>query len=915
MPLKNALKTYFNSIFARFPDILFITTAFAFFLALADSQLLFPDNSFLEGCLLAIIVATMLFCRKNAGLNILIVTISLSVHSYCANATGTFQPLFQISWLLLVTFLIIRPELSAVAVVYHCGLSFDAAFMRTTGLGMQAGFYCSNLVILLLAAVLQRLWHEGLSCSFDSRHFSTFAAGIIFISLTFFQPFSAYTNELLMLLLSLALFWSTSLSEHRDYYLISLAISGSIIALISIGNLIIISESAAEIMKRRAWAAGTHPNRLATWAFAMQLLIQLYSHQQLDLGRKLLRIFQVFLWTVIILSGARLILAISIMAHLLYFGRSLLADWRSKIAAAAVLVLSFAKILQQFSWSELLKNERLMIWFSAWENICRKPLLGHGFWSMSFLPQSYPSESMLWAYDWNYPHAHQLFLELLLWGGVFLLLVSAGIWIKAFRSDRSLAFRFCMLGFLASGVFDFAWGSPSMFALALFLVFYRFSPSPDKGLVLNGRAKGLVFLLMALAIGGAFSHQFNLRQFEKSTGEFMTADPAWQKRATTAAANLKEPFPKMHLIIRQAAAGYDLQKLIGAASELTLKFPDYYAVWFLLARLIELDQRNEVAAKYYEKAVELEPRDLTGIRHARLLLTKLNGDFLQLDALQPLLVKIVKLGHWGMPLIVNHPDLGQGARSKIENAGNEMIRTRREAGIDRLFLFKNSTEWGINLDFQLAQSLRDEKLPGWLNDELAAALLKRRFSTQHKLVRNDLEPLLQQNSGPALCRAIAGLAVAANLPDIALKAYQQHRLAFNFRGKNYEDLEMQFYAAQAFLAQKQYIEAKNELDRIAAFDHANPAVFQLLAEIQEAVGNREEAVRLYGMARQFALNASFLPNYHFGVYDENWPEGDHWTLVIEKTLRRRDNSSRNYCQAAWLKQVRHLDEKLKTLRK
>lgn len=125
---------------------------------------------------------------------------------------------------------------------------------------------------------------------------------------------------------------------------------------------------------------------------------------------------------------------------------------------------------------------------------------------------------------------------------------------------------------------------------------------------------------------------------------------------------------------------------------------------------------------------------------------------------------------------------------------------------------------------------------------------------------------------------------------------------------------MQFYAAQGFLKSGNLVAARNELDRIAAFDHGNPAVFMLLAEVQRRLGNFVEENRLLQMARQFTLNCSFQPNFHFGVYDDNWPEGDHWTLVIEKTLRRRDNESRSYCENQWMDQIRRIDKRLAELR-
>lgn len=917
MPAEKSLKNISLLVFDKIPDILFFFISIFFVTRFSETPL-FPGYEPINDNHLLAVFALVFFSRKtSATLNLLILTISLGVHSYCAQTVGTFLPLFQFSWLVLGGFLVVRPEFSLAAITYNLGLTFDAAFMRTTGLGMQNSFYCASLVILLLAGVLAQLWQQGLENRCDWRHKLAFVCALFFISLTFFRRQNAYTHELMMLMATLTVFWSIAPSRQRNSLILAISMSGAMIALISLGNLAIISETFAEIFRRRAWAAGAHPNRIATWAFACQLLLQLLTAPQKNelFWRRGLRIFHFFLWTVIILSGARLILALSILTHCLYFGRRLLYDFRALLSGGIILALATARILQHFNWTELLKNERLLIWYSALANIGKRPFTGHGFWPMSFLPQSFPEASMLWAYDWNYPHSHQLFLELLLWGGIPLLLAAAAIFLISFRVNQNPAVRLCLAGFLVTGLFDFAWGSPAMLALAIFPLFFNFSTPEQAPQKIPVTGKILLLVLVAFSLIGALNLQLNIYSYEKASANIFRQQTGALEKASLSAQALKEPFPRMHLLIKKAAAGYKIPELIPEASALTLSYPDYYAAWFLLGRLLELDRNIKGAVACYEKAVKLEPRDLTGIRHARLVLTRLKQSSFQADFVDPLLIKIIKLGHWGLPLLVNHPDFGENLRQRAKEVGNQLLRLKQQPAIDLLFLFKNSTEWGIDLDFSLAQKLRNEKFPAWLEDELDASLLKRRFSQHNKLLRNDLEPLLNEKTGPALARAIAKLAVRAGLFDLAIKAYHRHRQVFNYRGKNYEDLEMQFYAAQAYLAEKKFALSKNELDRIAAFDQGNPAVFQLLGEIQENLGNLSYALSLYEKAKIYSINASFLPNFHFGIYDDNWPEGDHWTLVIEKTLRHRDNESRRYLLADWLKQVRFLDQKIEALKK
>jgi hypothetical protein len=910
-PIK--IQNHINTLLNKIPDLMFVLLAGAFLLINGEATLLFHGHVEADRYLIFVYAAALLFRKESAGINILTLVISHSVHSYCAQSVGTFPELFQFSWLAMASYLVVKPESYQVAIVYQMGLTFDAAFMRTTGLGMQASFYCANLTLLLVAGSLEQILKKGITWKYDIRHLLVFAAGLFFLNIFREQP--VYTSDLTMLFAGLALFWTTISKNDKNLYIVALGLSGSIIALISIGNLAIISENFGEIFRRRAWAAGTHPNRIATWAFAMQLLLSLCDDIERFPGKKSARIFQVFLWAVIILTGARIVLALSIISQLFYYGRELLKKRQALIAGGIILILAFARIMQKFSWAELIKNERLLIWYSAWQNIIRAPIAGHGFWTMSLLPQSFPAGAQYWAYDWNYPHAHQMFLELLTWGGLTLLLTAAAIFFAALLKNKTSAYRFCLAGFLATGLLDFAWGSPSMLALAFFLLFFDFAPEERKCFRIDLKARLLLLLLGLVASFYCLNHHYNIRSFEIGTQRFASGKDGWAEQTAIASENLREPFPKMHLLIRKAAAGYNLNELIGRASALTLKYPDYYAVWFLAGRLLELNRNREAALTCYQKAVELEPRDLTGIRHARLMLTLLNGsDNVKLASLEERFLEIVKNGGWGLPLLINHRDFGQQARGLAANSINRLLQQKKMPDIELLFLFKNATEWGIPIDYQLAQKIDRQGLPPWLADEFEAALLKRRFSTHRNLEKNDLEPFLKDNAGPALCKAVAGLAVDANFPDIVMKAYQLHRQAFNFRGKNYEDLQMQFYAAQGFLKSGNLVAARNELDRIAAFDHGNPAVFMLLAEVQRRLGNFVEENRLLQMARQFTLNCSFQPNFHFGVYDDNWPEGDHWTLVIEKTLRRRDNESRSYCENQWMDQIRRIDKRLAELR-
>jgi exopolysaccharide production protein ExoQ len=81
---------------------------------------------------------------------------------------------------------------------------------------------------------------------------------------------------------------------------------------------------------------------------------------------------------------------------------------------------------------------RTDLWAAVLQQIERYPVLGHGY-SAFWLGWSGPSAAVLTAVQWEVPHAHNGFLDLLLdLGGVGLLLFAAGFGVAAVRSVATL---------------------------------------------------------------------------------------------------------------------------------------------------------------------------------------------------------------------------------------------------------------------------------------------------------------------------------------------------------------------------------------------------------------------------------------------------------------------------------------------
>ncbi|MFZ5951781.1 MAG: tetratricopeptide repeat protein, partial [Candidatus Rifleibacteriota bacterium] len=605
---------------------------------------------------------------------------------------------------------------------------------------------------------------------------------------------------------------------------------------------------------------------------------------------------------------ARLILAIAIVAHLLWFGRKLLRDRRTWLPAIALVVLSLMRFLQKFNWAELLKNERLMIWYSAVQNIVSAPFTGFGAYPMSFLPQSFPQGSEFWIYDWNYPHAHQMLLEIMLWGGVPLVATGFAIIFWCFKCNKMGVYRSALVFMLATGLLDFAWGSPAMLAMATFMLFFPFQ-QVEKASMPSPVARILVLPAFLAAFAGLFAWQANVQTFEKGTLLFSEGIKGWDRVTGIATAGMAEPFPAMHLQTRLVTTGAPARDILARGELLTKEFPEYYAVWFLQGRILELQGDLAKAADCYARSLELEPRDLTGVRSARLMLCKLAmGETVQQNENQ--LLQIFKKGIWGRALILNHPSYSDELKVFGPKAIENYLFKPEFQLIDKLFLIKNAAEWGMKLDLKLVSEISERctEFPDWLQDELNSAILKIRF--QEKAPFKLIEQNLQTAKGPATCRTVAMIAIEQNCPDMAIAAYHRHRQLYNFRGKNYEDLQMQFLAARAFIRLNRLDEARNELDRIAAFDHVNPFIFELLGEIEQLRNDREKAEYFWSKASRFAMNSRNLPYFIYGPNDDNWPEGDHWSLMIEKALRVRDQQAKTYCKIEWQAYLESLKKRI-----
>jgi hypothetical protein len=869
------------------------------------------------------LLAIIFFLRNGfSGIHFLVLSISYSIHAITANQITDFRLFYILSYFLVSFLLVLKPDTVYAVVIYHIGLSFESSMTRTTGLGMQMSFYCANQTSLLIAASVHALLHKNKVFKPDLRFALVFFLGLFMIGAHSIQVKAGATSEVMAFTVSVILFLLICRDDqekgfcNNSMFIIAL-LSGSLIAYVaSVANLFLVSESIGEIFRRRAMISGIHPNRIATCALASIWLFNLIKTKNFQTSKNALIIVNLALVSIIILTGARLILAYTIISYLvfMFFNQNYSLSRNLKMAGAITFVIALTRIFLNFRLTELLKNERIMIWYSALKNISGSLWQGKGAFSFSYLPQFIPPDMTLWSYDWNYPHTHQLLLELMLWGGIPLLAIFIFLLIKAFKDNKSLTFRIGLIVCVISGLTDFSWGTGTMIATGALYLFYSNPDTQWKTEFRNSMVATLLLIgLFLFSITGLLKQETGIFQIEAAKKSFAARSDIWQKQISTGAELLKnDPSIKMHKMLWEYTTGKPVNQLLKNADAITEIYSDYYAVWFFKGRLEELSQNPDNARKAYRLSLNLEPRDLTGIRHARLLISDCKGSKVFTKTQKAAIIcEIVKRGHLGLPMAINHPEYGDSIKAVLQEKLKFWLNDQKLPEIDRFFILKNAAEWGTIAEKSYIDDLLKANLPDWAKDELESLVLEKKyldqFSHDREKTRGLLKESLKQNPDSAVCKKIAEIALEKKLFDLAVEAYKLHRKKYNMRNKNYEDLKMQFIAAKAYIGVKKFEKALFELERLAAYDQLNPFIAIQRAEVHKALKETKKAQYWKEMAKKLVVIARSLPFCRDKANNFNWPEGDHWTYTAEKTFRSSDPESYRYCKEEWQNAVTEIN--------
>ncbi|GAB4272463.1 MAG: hypothetical protein Kow0029_11070 [Candidatus Rifleibacteriota bacterium] len=324
-------------------------------------------------------------------------------------------------------------------------------------------------------------------------------------------------------------------------------------------------------------------------------------------------------------------------------------------------------------------------------------------------------------------------------------------------------------------------------------------------------------------------------------------------------------------------------------------------------RLAELMHDFEDASSSHRQSLKLEPRDLTGIRNARLAIASLRkntGLIIDSELLACLLRDSL-----GLPMLLNHPDFGNALKERLIKIADRYLTNSQLPDINRLHGVRNAIEWGIELNYENILRRMKSDLPDWAEDELAAAVTG--FEKIESIA--NLDKMIQMATGSAVLRKIMIKAQSNGFDSLVDKAYKKLQSLYNYRNKNHDDLRARFIAAKSYLKTGAIEKALRELDFVWAYDQTNPFIECLYAEANLLKGKCDEAIRFYNKALNYIKVARNLPYYAERPNDYIWPEGDHWTLVIELTLRKRDPESFFYCRPQWDEFEKSIKKRLESL--
>ena len=861
----------------------------------------------------AIDLAWMVMCvgiatwrRGSFAENLLWVILSRRLHLAAMGEFEAFEVLVSMSWALWGACLMLAAtdEQRMLLAAYHCGLTFDPGRCRPIGLGMSFGLDAAALDLFLVTAGMSRI-ARGCLPTIHWVPTGLLAGFLGFLALVHGRGPGTNTAVILLALGSQAFFFLApgAAAATGDRLMQVFVLAGLPIVLTGFGMML----GEADLWtawQKRVFAGGLHPNILAAYALAMLTFILRPAVWDLlpVFTRRVARAVSGIAYVGILLaSGGRAAILVFLLTVLFAFHRrfaEMTAGWML-LPTLAVGLISLHKLFATSLWFEIFHNERFLIWRAAIDQIRAQPWLGHGMMAFGQLPLFLPVEWRMIPNDWIYPHTHNLFLEIALTGGLPLLVLflTTVVW---WATSPTVSSGSLILGstFLALGLFDVVWFVPSLMALGMsvYCEVTRGPGSSDEPLATYGTKPWLILPVAVAMISLAFLLHRGPFLFRQSIEVLGDRNPAWSETLDRAATVRPSDvaIQLQRLFIRWSTGIVPSEADLVELDEIAAGWPGYYLPRFLRGRLRELAGQPHQALKDLAASVACEPRDLLGIRWARLALAQANLGLDPTDAAWEAVLR----GGWGPSLVLDHPVFGASMTFLL-------VSRWAAAKPQSVYQAQMMADIGIHLarrgvplpakpvDPDLARNFPEHVRDAWT----LLDLLRFPHST----------PRFDPSWGMGCLLYMLDLAAKSNRQEQAKEIYQLIQTKIVRRSKEHENLRSDFLAS-GFLSPD---EALERLQRLGQSDPGNPWIIERSGDLLAAVGRVVEAQKKWRTALELCATVRLEPVFSDGP--RPWAlgsTGDQWTLAFETALRRFEPAAVGYHRLAWEAFMARLRDKL-----
>jgi len=990
--------------------------------------------------------------------------ISRRLHIDAMSAIEGFKPLLSVAWGLwcLAWLRVSSEEGRGLMLIYHASLTFDAGYSRPMGQGMVIGWESAGLDLMMLSVVLRWVTVGVFPSGSRIGRLVPLVGALWLLMLHRTGPSGHLSCHFLITssLFFLVLFLWPGSGGAGGRIMATLAIGGLPLCLAAWGIGLADASSLAVFFQKRIFAGGLHPNLFAAWSLGLlPVLIWGEGWERLpkDARRVINALALIVYGATIVGAGSRIILLI--LATILGAGlASGVQLWASRgrlhsvliwvLVAVAFVPIGF-RIFQSASLMEWTMNERWFIWRSAADNIVREPWTGYGVFSYGQLPQRIDVEKAVWVSDWIYPHVHQIFLEMIVWGGFPLLGLALYVVFRRFR-EASKSFSGMSVSFISlllAGQADFFWFTPASLFMGMTVLLGPSDPSEadgkkadgtkaegtkaegrkvegaeverrkvedpgievsgievsgieDPGIEVSGiegrklegierkavgpvnqlmirknqsiagtakKNNGRAWLWPPLLIGlisgfSMVSQPLAFTRYRESLEAFQRKDPNWAKLLSEASWRSRLRIePRLYRLMLKWTSGSrpdSLDKI--EIRRLTEEWPEYYLPWFLLGRVCILEGKTGEAIAPLRRSLDLEPRDLSGIRWATLALAEEaegtlipalshgerelgeagqkpevrnqmpevglssgdgepdgaiagripSGD-MEIDGSDPLFCawNAVQRPSWGGPTILGHPDFGPGFREKIRAFC--LMRPRNDvfSALQTLNAARSFLDEGERLPLP-ARSQEDRFV---IPDGIAHYW--NGLSMEESAMASDPIPLLASWSKNLVAMGISELLAVARIADrcgrfdLVASAADLVAERWNYRNKNDEDLLTPFLMARVLIEKGNPDAAVEMLYRVLSADPGNPWIIERLGDAHLRAGRLDDAESSFKSALEIVAGARLDPGFVEGPRSIFSQTGDHWTILFERAFRRHDPVCGRYHWARWKNFQERLSEK------